>query len=683
LSSAARTTLVPRWSWLLPAAGLLLAFHFSPFGIALDRAFFDAASRHPLRAPPLPADSALVLVDEQTMAAMSAQGVRWPFPRAVFAQLLVALQQAGAAHVVVDFTFLEESAAAEQDLLLGEVAAAAPSVVLARTARQEPVFWRGDFIAQHRALFASPRTGLVDFRADDDGVARSYAAADSLAAAPLALPPGARGGLVRWHGGLEQIRVRGVPVLSAAAYIAAGRPVLERIAAAAPDLDPAAVAAALAAEPPLTGPLAAAVQGRTVFVGANASGTFDVKPMPVGRIEPGVLLHWTAWTNLAAGGFISAVPRSRMLMAALLVAAAILWSGRRQIALRAPLVMTVGLTLVLLGGAYALLSFGSWFAPPATAVAACLLTLLGVVAESFWREQARKREIQSMFGAYVDPVVVETLVRNPAAIRLGGERREATVFFSDLVGFTDLSEKLRDQPERMVEIVNAYLEETSECLHRHGAYVDKYIGDAVMAVFGAPAVLPEHALAACRAALEARRALAGINTKYADTGVALEVRIGLNTGSMIVGNLGSSRKKNYTVMGDAVNLASRLEGANKEFGTHILLGETTARAVAGRMATRPLTRLQVKGKQEAVEVHELIGTPDALTPAQRDFLSAYLPGYAHFTARRFAEAAADFRRALAARPGDDVTHELVRQAAAYALVPPAVDWEPLLTLKSK
>jgi adenylate cyclase len=235
----------------------------------------------------------------------------------------------------------------------------------------------------------------------------------------------------------------------------------------------------------------------------------------------------------------------------------------------------------------------------------------------------------------------------------------------------------------MVEVVNAYLEETSECLHNHGAYVDKYIGDAVMAVFGVPAALPDHALAACRAALEARQALARINTRYAAIGVELEVRIGLNTGEMIVGNLGSSRKKNYTVMGDAVNLASRLEGANKEFGTNILLGETTARAVAGRMATRPLTRLRVKGKLVAVEVHELVGVPEDLTPGERDFLAAYNPGYTHFAARRFAEAAVDFDRALALRPDDAVTRELLRQARLYADQPPPAHWEPILILESK
>ena len=457
---------------------------------------------------------------------------------------------------------------------------------------------------------------------------------------------------------------------------------LEQLIAAAPDLEFEPMALALAALPPFPAEFTEKVQGRVVFVGTNASGTFDVKATPVGRVEPGVLIHWTAWANLTADGFIGTVPRHAMLLVALMIAGAIVWAGRGQIALRGPLLMTGGLVVAWLGGAYALLSAGV-FVAPATPVASSLLALLGVVAESFWREQARKRELQAMFGAYVDPAVVATLVRNPSAIRLGGERREATVFFSDLAGFTDLSEKLRDRPELMVEIVNAYLEETSECLHRHGAYVDKYIGDAVMAVFGVPTALPDHPLAACRAALEARRALATINTRYAALGVTLEVRIGLNTGEMIVGNLGSARKKNYTVIGDAVNLASRLEGANKEFGTSILLGETTARAVAGRMATRPLTRLRVKGKRVAVEVHELVGVPADLTPVERAFLAAYNAGYAHYVARRFAEAAVDFGRAFAVRPDDAVASELLRQTEHYSRQPPPADWEPILILESK
>ncbi len=680
LADPAHPDLSLRWRWLLPVAALVVVFHLSPFEATLNRSFFDSASRHPLRPPPLPKNSALVLVDEATMSAMSAQGARWPFPRIIFAQLIAALHLAGAEKIVVDFTFFEESDAM-QDQLLAAVAATAPSVVLARTAERPPVFWPEDFVAAHPRYFPTPRTGLVEFPADDDGVARSYVLPGSLAAAAVSRADLPRGGLLRWYGGLEQVRARKVLVLSAGQFISAGRPILERLGNASPDLDVAAIGAALAAEPPLTGALAESVRGKVVFVGTNASGTFDLKPLPVGKVEPGLLLHWTAWTNLVAGGFITALAWPFVFGAALLAGGVVLFSGRNHLSLMAPTVAALTATAVTLGGAYAALSAG-WFLPPATPVAAVALVLLGVIAENFWREQRRKREIQSMFGAYVDPGVVAELVRNPASLRLGGERREATVFFSDLAGFTDLSEKL--PPEQMVEVVNAYLDETSECLHRHGAYVDKYIGDAVMAVLGAPQTLPDHALAACRAALEAQQALIGINARYAArVGIHLEVRIGLNTGEMIVGNLGSARKKNYTVMGDAVNLASRLEGANKAFGTGILLGEETARRVQATMVTRPLARLRVKGKLQAIEVHALHGAVGTLPVAEKEFVDAYRAGYAALVERRFAEAAAALSRARALRPDDLSTHRWHAAATTFTSTPPPPDWEPIISLDSK
>lgn len=669
-----------RWRWLLPVAALLLLFHFSPPADAFNRGFFDAASRQPLRPPPLPGNSALVLVDESTMTAMGEQGLRWPFPRMIFAQLIVALHQAGAAKVLVDFTFFESSDAM-QDQLLAAVAAAAPSVVLARTGERPPVFWPAEFVASLPQFFQVPRTGLVEFPADPDGVARRYRLPGSLVAAAAggaALPAG---DLLRWHGGLQQIRARGVPVLSAAPFIAAGRPLLERLALAAPDLDAPGLAAALAAEPALTGELAAAVRGRVVFVGANASGTFDLKPLAIGQVEPALLLHWTAWTNLVSGTFITALGGIWVLGATVCAGVLLLLAGQRRSSLLVPTAVALGACALLLGGSYALLSAG-WWLPPATPVAGVALVLLGVVAENFWREQARKRSIQAMFGAYVDPAVVARLVDDPASIPLRGERREATVFFSDLAGFTDLSELL--PAEQMVEVVNAYLDETSECLHRHGAYVDKYIGDAVMAVFGVPQSLPDHALAACRAALEAQQALADINARYAaQVGVQLAVRIGLNTGELLAGNVGSARKKNYTVMGDVVNLASRLEGANKYFGTGILLGEETARRVAGHLAIRPLGRLRVKGKQQAIEVFTLHGDPATLPAAERAFLDLYRAGYADFIAGRFAQAAAAMARAAELRPDDHCTLDIQREAAYRSGTEPPPDWEYLVALDSK
>ena len=674
-----------RWRWLPPVVLLVAAFHFSPFGPALDRAFFDAASRRPLQATAVPEGSALVLVDQSTMDRLGRDpyAMRWPFPRAAFAALIVGLERAGAAKIVVDFTFFDHSESAEQDLLLAGTTAAVPGTVLGRTARQGPVFWDEAYRREHAEFFNQTRTGGVEFKPDSDGIARRYTVPGSLAAAAFDPPAGGAGGLLRWHGGLERIKARGVPVVPAAHFVVAGLPILDRISQQAPDFSPAALAAALAREPTLTGGAFDLVRGRTIFVGANAAGTFDLKPLPVGRLEPGLLLHWTAWANIAADAFIAPVGPGFALAAAAVVMLVLLLIATRWPGLTVPAVVAIGFVAFLLPVAYAGLAAGSFF-PPATPAVAALFTLLGIAAESFWAERRRKAEIQAMFGAYVDPGVVAQLVRDPGSIRLGGERREATVFFSDLAGFTDLSEKLRDQPELMVEIVNAYLDETSECLLNHGAYVDKYIGDAVMAVFGAPAALSDHALAACRAALEAQRLLDGINARYAaPVGVRLAVRIGLNTGEMIVGNLGSTRKRNYTVMGDAVNLASRLEGANKAFGTGILIGEETARRVQGVLVTRPLARLRVKGKKSAVEVHTLHGAPEDLSAAERDFVAAYREGYDAHVHREFAAALAAFDRAVRLQGGDLTTARLHEECARFLATPPPPDWEAVLTLDTK
>jgi adenylate cyclase len=676
-----------RWRWLLPVALGVALFHFLPVRDALDRSFFDAASRQPLHHSPPPDGSALVLMDDATLAALSQNGFggTWPPPRGVFAALIAGLHRAGAKTIVVDFVFLDHSAAVEQDRLLGALAAGVPSVVLARTRRQMPAFWDESFLATHAALFKSARTGNAEAAPDPDGVIRGYRVADSLAAGALPARNAPDDALLRWHGGLEQVRALGprVTVVSAASFVLAGLPTVGRLAESSPDgnYSPGVLVAALAAEPPLRGEAFESVRGRTVFVGANAAGTFDQKPFPIGKLEPGVLIHWTAWANLAGDGFIRRLPAFVAPLLALAGVGALALLSMRRSGVLVPILVALGLVVSIIGAAYAGLSHG-WFLAPATPVAAAGLGLLGAVTEKFWAERRRRHEVQAMFGCYVAPEVVERLVRDPNSIRLAGEKREATVFFCDLAGFTDLSEQVT--PDELLELINGYLQETSDCLMEYGAYIDKYIGDAVMAVFGAPQDQPDHALAACRAALAAQKVLAARNAKLALThGRTLHMRIGVNTGWMTVGNLGSERKKNYTVLGDAVNLASRLEGANKEFGTSILLGEATAARVRDQLVLRPLTALRVKGKQTAVQVFELVGERASLSPETHAFLAIYGEGHALYTARRFAEAADVLARAAALAPDDDMTSHLLADARELAAHPPPADWQPILSLKTK
>ncbi|OAM89371.1 adenylate/guanylate cyclase domain-containing protein [Termitidicoccus mucosus] len=693
------------------AVAVTLLFAASGITDALDRAWFDLLQRALARSGPAPDDTAIVLVDEQSLQALGADpyAMRWPWPRRAFAGLFTALHRAGARHVVADFLFLENSSDAADDALLGSAAAGLRDITLGALRRPAPgappalpVVWPEAFRREHASFFdggtARSRWGWVDVSPDADGIQRRYTPAGSLGAAALAENKHMPGGehLLRWAGGLEQLKARGVPVLPAAPFAAAGMAILNEACARTGEFEnPAALGAAIGTEPAPVGGIFERVRGRVVFVGANAAGAFDAIATPADAPEPGVIAHWTAFANLRAGTLTRDAGRAPVLAAALAAMLAVAHASPRRRrgradgghspqagGLRAPAAVAVAVTLLALPGGAALLHFGNIWLAPSLVVIGSVAAFGAGVADGYLRERALKREIQTWFGAYVSPAVVEKLIRDPGSLALGGERRELTVFFSDIAGFTSLSERL--DSAQLVALVNGYLHEFSEGVLAHGCYIDKYIGDALMGVFGAPGPLENHALAACRAALECRRRLDAINERLErDHGMRLGVRIGINTGPMVVGNVGTEKKKNYTVLGDAVNLAARLESANKQFGTGILIGPLTAARVAGLLATRPVGLLRVKGKAEAVAVHELVGEPDSLTAAQRGHLGACAEGFAAWCERRFADAAAAYARAVALRADDTVSARYHEAALTLAASPPPEDWDPVIELHSK
>ncbi|HEY4241933.1 MAG TPA: adenylate/guanylate cyclase domain-containing protein [Kofleriaceae bacterium] len=286
-----------------------------------------------------------------------------------------------------------------------------------------------------------------------------------------------------------------------------------------------------------------------------------------------------------------------------------------------------------------------------------------------------KRNLRS-FKKYVPADVVRELVAQGAEANLGGKRETLTIHFSDIAGFTTLAEQT--PPEQLVAMLGEYLDEMTRPILASGGTVDKFIGDAVMAFWGAPRADAAHALHACEAALANRDRLAALNAQWAAAGrPRLEARVGLHTGEVIVGNIGSPDRLEYTVIGDDVNLASRLEALNKRYGTSLLISETTYALVREQMVARPIDRVAVKGKALAVTIYELLGRRGT---ASSDALgTAHEAAFAHYLARRFAEAAA----ALRALPADQPTRMLLARCEQYAAAPPPADWDGAERLTEK
>ncbi|MBI5263597.1 MAG: adenylate/guanylate cyclase domain-containing protein [Bradyrhizobium sp.] len=313
---------------------------------------------------------------------------------------------------------------------------------------------------------------------------------------------------------------------------------------------------------------------------------------------------------------------------------------------------------------------------PTFAGAAALAMMVGyrfVIADK------EERFLRKSFAFYLAPQVIDTMLASAKMPALGGEMRNLTVFFSDVAGFSSISEKLT--PTELVALMNEYLSAMTDIIENHGGYIDKYIGDSIVAVFGAPVDDPDHARNAVRAALQCRHRLEELNTDSAAfQGYRLAHRIGLNSGGALVGNIGSKRRFNYTVMSDAVNVASRLEGANKYFGTSIMASEMTVAQTGGTFAWRELDAIRVKGRAEPVNVYEPLAEAGQESEQQSRTAAAYAEGLAHWRAREFERATACFDRIAGEDPPSAI---FSRRAKELATHPPPPDWEPVNTLEGK
>jgi adenylate cyclase len=290
-----------------------------------------------------------------------------------------------------------------------------------------------------------------------------------------------------------------------------------------------------------------------------------------------------------------------------------------------------------------------------------------------------KRFLRKTFEFYLAPAVIEKMIASNNPPALGGEMRNVTVFFSDLAGFSSIAEKMK--PAELVTLMNGYLSAMTDVIEEHGGFVDKYIGDAIVAVFGAPAEAADNAVYAVKAALSCQARLDDLNAEAAgEMSPHLAHRVGLNSGKAVVGNIGSRRRFNYTVVGDAVNLASRLEGASKYYGTSILASEATVRLTDDAFQWREVDAIRVKGRDETVRVFEPLGESERRDLQQFPWAATYADGLARWRSRDFAGAAAAFARGAEV---DSPSALFMARAQRMSTIPPGQGWEPVQSLEEK
>ncbi len=427
-----------------------------------------------------------------------------------------------------------------------------------------------------------------------------------------------------------------------------------------------------------------------VIVSASAAALRDIRISPVSKVHEGAEIQANALDNLLAGDAIRrSSPATDALIALLLALAAALaitalWSAFRRLLL-ASLSVLAALVILVTGYFYlagVLYDGGLWVAvaiPGGGAIASAFAALLVTVAG----ERRNRRFVQEAFGRYTSADLVREIVEHPEYLSLEwGEKREMSVYFSDIAGFTTISEGL--VPEQLVALLNDYLTQMTDLVMQHGGYVDKYIGDALMAIWGAPIKEKDHALKAVRCALAMRRKSdelrAGWRERY---GHEVFARAGVNSGDAVVGNMGSKQKYNYTVMGDMVNLASRLEGANKAYGTALMIGETTAAKVGGAFDLRELDLIAVKGKEHPVRVFEVLDEAGRAPESQRRAVVEFEKGLALYRKRDFAAAIAGFEAALVAHPGDPPSLVYIDRCRHFLDDPPGEDWDGVWRMKEK
>ncbi|MFO7870686.1 MAG: CHASE2 domain-containing protein [Kiritimatiellia bacterium] len=417
------------------------------------------------------------------------------------------------------------------------------------------------------------------------------------------------------------------------------------------------------------------LENKIVFVGTSAVGLMDIKTTPLTQFFSGVEVHATMADNMLAGDMLRDPTWMVAIHAVSIVGIGVFLTffisrGRSWLSF----LVSIALILAVIKISLVLLERYQVVFVPVWMILAVIIIYPVLTMIKFWQEEMEKKQVRSMFGTMVSGEVLEYLEANPGSFSLTGQKAEATMFFSDVAGFTSISESLR--PDELSNLLNRYLSPMTRIIMERQGLVDKYEGDLIMAEWGVPFPLEDHAVQACLAALEQQEELNELRPWLKKAfGKEITVRMGLNSGTVTAGNMGSDRRFEFTVMGDAVNLAARLEPANRDYGTGIIVGEMTHRLASDSIETRLLDKLVVQGKTVPVKIYELLGRKGAVSESRLKKASLYEDALKMHWERRWENACSTLDKALKLDPRDTAGLRLRMIIQGYAEDPPPEGWQ--------
>lgn len=425
------------------------------------------------------------------------------------------------------------------------------------------------------------------------------------------------------------------------------------------------------------------VEGSIVLVGFTATSTTDLGVTPFDEAFANVGVHASVANMVLTSQTLTVLPGTWSLLSGGLLALFLAILLRRATGGASLLIALAGVILPL-AVSYLLLLLGTIYLPALTAMSAPTILAVLLLGGNYLALSREKAVVRDAFEHYLAPEVVSELLEDPRRLDVGGTEQRLTVLFSDVAGFSRIGEQL--SPQGLVELLNDYLTQMSDLIMGQGGTIDKYEGDAILAFFGAPVALEDHPAKACIAALQMKKLESVLNNRFIKQGrspAPLITRVGINTGEMIVGNLGTTRRMNYTVMGHSVNLAARLEGVNKTYGTSICISEETREALDEGFLLRRMDRVRAVGMDRPVRLYELVGYLEESTAPLREALELFEAGIDDFEAREWERAKDRFNTVLRIYPDDGPATLFLSRCEEFILEPPRESWDGVLSLRTK